>query len=86
MVGEPFPEGTFHEALKNGIFLCKAVKQLDPSVPIKYNDSKAAFKMVSMDIIISLKSIFTKMNTALLRYFCRWRILATFWRTATNMA
>ena len=47
VVGEPFPEGTFHEALKDGIYLCKAIQALDPSIKIKVNTSKMAFKMVS---------------------------------------
>lgn len=48
VVGEPFPKaGSFHEALKDGAYLCKAMNILEPSSNIKINTSKMAFKMVS---------------------------------------
>ena len=28
VVGEPFPEGSFHEALKDGLLLCRLVVEL----------------------------------------------------------
>ena len=47
VVGEPFPDGTFHEALKDGTYLVKVMNVLNPSRKIKINTNKMAFKMVS---------------------------------------
>lgn len=46
VVGEPFPTGSFHEALKNGVYLCKAINVLKPGSVPKINSSKMAFKMM----------------------------------------
>lgn len=52
IVGEPFPTGlepdskTFHEALKDGVYLCKAINVLQPGSAPKINQSKMAFKMM----------------------------------------
>lgn len=48
VVGEPFPEGSFHEALKDGVFLCKTMQQLNPGFHIKINNKGTAFGMVSV--------------------------------------
>ena len=53
VAGEPFPTGlepdsnTFHEALKDGVYLCKVINALQPGSVPKVNQSKMAFKMVS---------------------------------------
>lgn len=46
LVGEPFPSGSFYEALKNGVYLCKAINKLKPGSVAKINNSKMAFKMM----------------------------------------
>lgn len=46
VVGEPFPSGTFHEALKDGVYLCKAINKLSPNSVRKINTGKMAFKMM----------------------------------------
>ena len=46
VVGEPFPPGTFEEALKSGVYLCKAINRIKPGSVPKINDSKMAFKMM----------------------------------------
>ena len=46
VVGEPFPAGSFHEALKDGVYLCKAINKLAPGSVPKINQSKMAFKMM----------------------------------------
>jgi hypothetical protein len=46
VVGEPFPEGTFQEALKDGTYLCKAIQQLNPEYKIKFNKLKTPFAMM----------------------------------------
>lgn len=46
VTGEPFPAGTFHEALKNGVYLCKLINKLQPGSVSRINDSKMAFKMM----------------------------------------
>ena len=46
VVGEPFPEGTLQEALKDGTYLCKAIEQLNPGYKIKLNKLKTPFAMV----------------------------------------
>ena len=47
IAGEPFPDGSFHEALKDGVYLCKVINQLEPGSVPKINQSKMAFKMVT---------------------------------------
>lgn len=44
--GEPFPAGSFHEALKDGVYLCKVMNGLQPGAIKKINNSKMAFKMM----------------------------------------
>jgi len=46
IAGEPFPAGSFHEALKDGSYLCKVINKLQPGSVPKINQSKMAFKMV----------------------------------------
>lgn len=46
VVGEPFPSGSFHAALKDGVYLCKAINKLQPGSVRKINQSKMAFKMM----------------------------------------
>lgn len=46
VVGESFPSGTFHEALKDGVYLCKLVNKLRPGSVKKINTGKMAFKMM----------------------------------------
>lgn len=46
VVGEPFPGGSFHEALRDGIYLCKAINKLQPGSVPKINTNKMAFKMM----------------------------------------
>ena len=46
LVGEPFPGGSFHDALKDGVYLCKAMNVLKPGSIPKVNASKMAFKMM----------------------------------------
>lgn len=46
VAGEPFPSGSFHEALKDGTYLCKVINKLQPGSVPKINQSKMAFKMV----------------------------------------
>jgi hypothetical protein len=46
VVGQPFPSGSFHEALRNGVYLCKAMNVLQPGSVPKTNESKMAFKMM----------------------------------------
>ena len=54
LTGEPFPTGldpgssSLHEALKDGVYLCKAINALQPGSVRKINDSKMAFKMVKL--------------------------------------
>ena len=48
---EPFPEGSFHDALKDGVYLCKVINQLQPGSVPKINQSKMAFKMVTTAIV-----------------------------------
>ena len=53
LTGEAFPTGlepdmnSFHEALKDGTYLCRAINVLQPGSVPKINQSKMAFKMVS---------------------------------------
>lgn len=46
VVSEPFPSGSFHEALKDGVYLCKAINVLKPGSVKKINTGKMAFKMM----------------------------------------
>lgn len=46
VVGEPFPAADFHDALKDGIYLCKAINKLQPGSVPKINTGKMAFKMM----------------------------------------
>ncbi len=43
---EPFPSGSFHEALKDGVYLCKVINVLQSGSVKKINTSKMAFKMM----------------------------------------
>ncbi len=44
VVGEGFPPGSFHDALKDGIYLCKAINVLRPGSILKMNTGNMAFK------------------------------------------
>ena len=46
LVGESFPSGSFQEALKDGVFLCKAINVLQPGTVRKIHPNKTAFKMM----------------------------------------
>ena len=46
VVGEPFPDGSFHDALKDGVYLCKLINTIQPGSVKKVNSSKMAFKMM----------------------------------------
>lgn len=46
VTGESFPSGTFHAALKDGVYLCKVINALRPGSVKKINASKMAFKMM----------------------------------------
>lgn len=46
LVKEPFPSGSFGEALKNGIYLCKAINVLSPGSVRKINQGSLAFKQM----------------------------------------
>ena len=46
VVGEPFPNEDFQEALKDGKYLCKVINKLAPGSVKKVNDSTMAFKMM----------------------------------------
>ena len=46
VTGVPFPAGSFHDALKNGVYLCKLINALQPGSVRKINESKMAFKMM----------------------------------------
>ena len=46
VIGEPLPEGSFHEALKDGAYLCKLINAIRPGCVPKVNQSKMAFKMM----------------------------------------
>ena len=50
VVAEPFPEGSFQEALKDGHYLCKAILQLNPDAKIKINKLQTPFAMVRIAI------------------------------------
>lgn len=50
VVGEPFPEGSFQEALKDGIYLCKVISQLNPDYKVKVNKQKTPFAMVRLHL------------------------------------
>ena len=62
VTGEPFPTGldpksdTFHEALKDGVYLCKAINALQPGSVPKINNSKMAFKMVRALLVNGVRS------------------------------
>ena len=44
LVREPFPSGSFGDALQDGVYLCKAINVLKPGSVAKINNSKMAFK------------------------------------------
>ncbi|KAL5263768.1 hypothetical protein ACHWQZ_G004985 [Mnemiopsis leidyi] len=44
VVGDKFPEGSFHEALKDGALLCRLMNVLSPGSIPKVHSSKFAFK------------------------------------------
>ena len=46
LVKEPWPNESFHEALKDGVYLCKAMNVLQPGAIPKVGTSKMAFKMM----------------------------------------
>ena len=46
ITGQSFPDGSFHEALKNGVYLCAVINALQPGSVPKVNTSKMAFKMM----------------------------------------
>ena len=46
VVGEAFPDGSFHEALRDGTYLCKVMLQLNPEYKIKINPLQTPFAMV----------------------------------------
>lgn len=46
VAGQPFPAGSFHGALKDGVYLCKVINRLQPGSVPRINDSKMAFKMM----------------------------------------
>ena len=46
LVKEPLPPGSFHEALKDGVYLCKVMNMLLPGAIPKINASKMAFEVM----------------------------------------
>lgn len=44
LVAEPFPAGSFEDALNDGVYLCKAMNVLQPGSVPKINTNKMAFK------------------------------------------
>ena len=46
VTGQRLPSGSFHEALKDGVYLCKLINTLQPGSVPKVNQSKMAFKMM----------------------------------------
>ena len=46
VTGERLPAGSFHAALKDGVYLCKLINKLQPGSVSKVNNSKMAFKMM----------------------------------------
>lgn len=45
-------DGTFHEGLKDGKFLCNLINVIQPGSVKKINESKMAFKMVSNLVVL----------------------------------
>ena len=46
VTGVEMPPGSFHEALRDGVYLCKVINKIRPGSVPKVNSSKMAFKMM----------------------------------------
>ena len=46
VLGEPFPELPYDDALKNGVILCKLMNKLSPGSVSKINETGASFKLM----------------------------------------
>ncbi|KAI8609691.1 calponin homology domain-containing protein, partial [Chytriomyces sp. MP71] len=46
LAGQPFAGASFHESLKDGVLLCKAMNTIVPEMPIKIVVSKMPFKQM----------------------------------------